>query len=165
MSTASPVTKTADNDSPATGEDAICRVASVGFRGLVARWVVCSLVMLAAAVGLALLSQNGIILPGLSVGYMAAVGLCIWKAMMLGLFFGTYPPGNDYAMIRLGLATFCRTGIPLLVVLVGLDYATRPDSATRFMLAIYMVGFFTSLVLEVRKLSGIDPPLQQSIRG
>ena len=136
-----------------------------GFAGLVNRCLIMTLVMVAAVGILIVLAKAGVVIPGLSVGYMIATGLCIWKAMMLGLFFGAYPPGNDNAMIRLGLATFCRTGIPLLVVLVGLDYATRPDSATRFLLAIYMVGFFSSLTLEVCKLSGSDVPLQQPARG
>lgn len=129
------------------------------------RAMLVSALMLVAGALAVWLSRSNIAMPGLTLGFALCSGLCIWKAMALGLFFGSYPPGDENAMIRLGLVTFCRTGIPLLVVLVGLNYATRPDSATKYMLLMYCVGFFSSLVLEVWKLKNVDSPVQSSPRG
>ena len=133
-----------------------------GFVSLFKRIAMMTLAMFAAGVVAVLLSQSEIAIPGLSVIFALGSGLCIWKAMVLGLFFGSYPPGDENAMIRLGLVTFCRTGIPLLVVLVALKYATGLDTALKYMLFMYMIGFFSSLILEVLKLKQVDSLVQQS---
>jgi len=136
-----------------------------GFAPLLKRAGLVTLMMLAAGVTALMLSRAEVTIPGLTAAFALGSGLCIWKAMVLGLFFGSYPPGDENAMIRVGLVTFCRTGIPLLVVLLGLKYATQPDSALRYMLLMYMVGFFSSLMLEVWKLKDVDSPVQSSARG
>ena len=72
--------------------------------------------------------------------------------MILGVIFSEYPRGDQLALARVGLATFCRTGFPLLVILVAVNYATRLNSVAIYVGILYAVGLSLSLALEVSRL-------------
>jgi hypothetical protein len=144
--------------SPVAHEDTTANLAgrSVvlrdGVSGMLARGLLVTAVM-ALATGLLLLLRNqGWAFSGLQVPVLAGISLVIWSGMMLGVFFSEYPRGDEAAFSRLGLATFCRTGIPLLVVLVAVNYATRLNSVALYVAVLYGVGLMSSLALDLTRL-------------
>ncbi len=81
---------------------------------------------------------------------MGAIGL----PMILGVLASEYPPGVEFVFVRMASATFCRTGLPLVVVLL-LDYA-NPEWIDRQILPIvfaYAGGFIASVLLSVFRLN------------
>jgi len=124
--------------------------------GFVARAAAVTLMIALVVMTAFALRANGLWIASLSSNFLIVVGLVVWQTNMLGLFFSEYPKGNDHALLRLALATFCRTGLPLLVVFVGLDYASTP-TAIGYIAVVYCVGFFGSLVLEVFRLETALP--------
>ncbi len=82
------------------------------------------------------------------------VGLCliISFAMVQGLVLSEYPRGNDHAFLRLGLATFCRTGLSLMAVIAIAKYsgAASKKEAIFFVAVLYAVGHFGSMILSAR---------------
>ena len=101
---------------------------------------------------LLLLRHQELAFVSVSVSVLVGIALVIWFAMMLGVILSEYPRGDHAAMARLGLATFCRTGFPLLVVLVAVNYATRLNSVALFVAILYAVGLVSSLALDVSRL-------------
>ncbi len=70
-------------------------------------------------------------------------------AMLLGVIFTELPSGADHTFLRLGLATFCRTSIPLLVVAVIWKYSVCDSKVEPILAAIvfYAVGHFGGMIL------------------
>ena len=86
----------------------------------------------------------------LLVGESGLICLAITCAMLLGLVFSELPTGNEHTFTRLGLATFCRTGLPLLAVIVIWKYSLS-DSRVQPILAagvFYAVGHFRVMILS-----------------
>jgi len=75
----------------------------------------------------------------------------VWLAMALAAVASRLPRGDDAAGLRLGLATFCRTGIPLLHVLVIMfNYPPEISEAAMGYIAIcYLIGFPLSIALSL----------------
>lgn len=71
-------------------------------------------------------------------------------AMLLGLVFSELPSGDEHTFTRLGLATFCRTGLPLLVVVVISKYSVCEESMQPIFSAVvfYAVGHFGGMILS-----------------
>ena len=71
-------------------------------------------------------------------------------AMMLGLVFTELPSGDQHTFTRLGLATFCRTGLPLLVVVAISKYSVCDEAVQPIFAAVvfYAVGHFGGMILS-----------------
>ncbi len=95
-----------------------------------------------------LLSQTPVtLLHGLFVFFM------IWIPMILGLIASEVPRGDDFIFIRMGGATFCRTGMPLLVILLFVYSIPELVDHVVFMIVfVYATGFITSVLLSVFRL-------------
>ena len=68
------------------------------------------------------------------------------------------PRGNDWLMMRVGLATFCRTGLPLLIVfycseVAGLELS---EPAFGFLAYFYIFGLTMSVWMSIIRVSGAD---------
>ena len=72
-------------------------------------------------------------------------------AMSLGLVFTEVPGGIEHTFTRLGLATFCRTALPLLVVFVIWKYSVCSLKSKPIFAAVvfYAVGHFCSMILSL----------------
>jgi len=123
-----------------------------GVAGMLVRGMIVSGVIALTTLLLMLLRSQGLAFSDMPVPLLITVALVVWIAMMLGVFFSEYPRGDHAAMARLGLATFCRTGFPLLVILVAVNYATRLNSVAACVGILYAVGLTSSLYLEVSRL-------------
>lgn len=88
------------------------------------------------------------LVPDLVLGQAAAV---IWFSMLMGVVASEYPKGNDYVGLRFGLATFCRTGLPLLHVLLNMfNYENEfKEAAIGYIAVYYLIGFPLSIVLSL----------------
>ncbi len=75
----------------------------------------------------------------------------IWFSMLVGVIASEYPKGNDYVGLRFGLATFCRTGLPLLHVLLNMfNYASEfKEAAIGYIAIYYLIGFPLSIALSL----------------
>lgn len=71
-------------------------------------------------------------------------------AMLLGLAFTELPAGDRHTFTRLGLATFCRTGLPLLVVIAIWKYSMCSLKVQPILMAgvFYAVGHFSVMILS-----------------
>ena len=123
-----------------------------GIAGIVARMVVVTAAMTVAFLVALMLNQQGLLLANLSVSVLLGIGSVIWLGMLLGVIFSEFPRGNEYGLARVGLATFCRTGLPLVIVLIAVSDPTRLHSVAAFTGIMYAVGLVVSLSLEVSKL-------------
>ncbi len=123
-----------------------------GIVGLAVRGVIVTAVVAVAAAVMMAARNWGLVLGDLSAPVMIGIAIIVWFSMMLGVVFSEYPRGDQAAMSRVGLATFCRTGFPLLVVLVAVNYATRLNSVALYVGVLYAVGLVSSLALEVSRL-------------
>ena len=79
-------------------------------------------------------------------------------AMLLGLFFSEFPTGDQHTFTRLGAATFCRTGLPLLVVMAIWKYSVCNSKLQPIFAAVvfYAVGHFGGMILSTLPLR--SPP-------
>lgn len=75
----------------------------------------------------------------------------VWFSMLLGMVASTFPRGNEAAGLRLGLATFCRTGLPLLhLLLIMFNYPAEIVQPVMGYIAIgYLIGFPLSIGLSL----------------
>lgn len=80
-------------------------------------------------------------------------------AMLLGLVFSEIPGGDEYTFTRLGIATFCRTGLPLLVVMAVWKYSMCSLKLQPIFLVVvfYAVGHFGGMILSTLPLR--SPPV------
>ncbi len=122
-------------------------------RGLVARSIMLSVVMaIGLAIGFLVASAAGIEFPawGIIVTFLVA-----YIGAMAGLFFAEYPAGNELAMTRIGLATFCRIGLPAVALLFITGYSGRAFAtcACAFLGAFYLVGLMTGVCLSLMRYS------------
>ena len=123
-----------------------------GVAGMVARGLLVSAVIVVATVAMLLVRGQGLGFAAVQTSVLVGISFVIWFAMMLGVFFSEYPRGDQAAFARLGLATFCRTGFPLLVVLIAVNYATRLNSVALYVGILYAVGLLSSLALDLSRL-------------
>lgn len=123
-----------------------------GVAGMIARGLLVTAVVAIVTALLLLVRQQGWAFTAVQTSVLVGISIVIWFAMMLGVFFSEYPRGDEAAFIRVGLATFCRTGIPLLVVLVAVNYATRLNSVALYVGILYAIGLLASLALDLRRL-------------
>ncbi|MEM7782090.1 MAG: hypothetical protein AAF623_01965 [Planctomycetota bacterium] len=80
-----------------------------------------------------------------------ALWLTIFVAIGISLILKEFPRGSDFVMVRLGSATFCRTGIPLLIIIL-LDYfgiLKLESKALGFLSVFYIVGFSVAICISV----------------
>ena len=83
--------------------------------------------------------------------WITASFLVIYVSMILGLVTSEYPDGAEFMLFRLGVATFCRTGFPLLVILLAARYSvsTLGKPVLGYLAAFYLVGFPISIWLSL----------------
>ncbi len=91
-------------------------------------------------------------LPG---KFLVVAFLIILVSMVVGLLLSEYPRGLDFAAMRLGFATFCRTGLPLVVVVLLVRYSNPAFAGHSmiFLVAFYAVGLATSIGLSLYRFS------------
>ena len=88
--------------------------------------------------------------------------LTIWFPMVLSLFMSEFPRGDEFIFLRIGGATFCRTGMPLLVILL-LSYS-RPELLDQMVFligSVYAAGLIASILLSVFRLG--NPSSRQNL--
>lgn len=143
---------TAALNSPESSSANSSLVSRDGIAGLIARAFVLTLALGVATGGLLLLRSSQLAFVDCENSVLLGIAFVVWVAMILGIVFSEYPRGDWAVMMRVGLATFCRTGFPLLVILLTVNYATRLNSLAVFIGILYAVGLVLSLVLEVSRL-------------
>jgi len=86
----------------------------------------------------------------LTIGESGLICLAVTCAMLLGLVFTELPTGDQHTFTRLGLATFCRTGLPLLAVIVIWKYSLSTSKVQPILAAgvFYAVGHFSVMILS-----------------
>ena len=88
--------------------------------------------------------------------------LTIWFPMVLSLFMSEFPRGDEFIFLRIGGATFCRTGMPLLVILL-LSYS-KPELLDQMVFligSVYAAGLIASILLSVFRLG--NPSSRQNL--
>lgn len=96
--------------------------------------------------------------------FLLAMWLIILIPVGLSVVCSELPRGSDWVMVRLGIATFCRTGLPLLIVIFvdKLNGEQLSESAFGFLAFFYLIGFLTSVWVSVGRmrlsgsLNGVD---------
>lgn len=131
-----------------------------GLKGVLVRGLVVTAALVVTVLLLLLAKDRNLLLGDLETPMVLAIGLIVCFGMFLGVVFSEYPRGSEAALARVGLATFCRTGLPLLVVLMAVNYATRLNSVAACVGILYAVGLILSLALEFSRLglSTSNPP-------
>jgi hypothetical protein len=112
--------------------------------------------VMGVGLGLSFLTQSllSIELPS---KFLTAAFLIVLFSMTVGLVLSEYPQGVDFTLMRIGFATFCRTGLPLVVVMVVARYSVPAFAGNKtllFLVAFYAVGLVTSLGLSLYRFSG-----------
>ena len=112
--------------------------------------VVCVLLVLTVAMVFAVRSQF-FANAGLAGGQIILLAVSFAVAMAGGLLASEYPRGDELALARMGLATFCRTGIPLVVILLIERYSDVQllEQGIAIVVLLYGVGLFSSIVLSL----------------
>ncbi len=88
----------------------------------------------------------------------------------VGLILAELPRGESWVLMRLGVATFCRTGLPLLIVILVEQILTGviTEHAFGFLAFFYLVGFFSSVWISVNRfkvLNSQTKPLREVNRA
>ena len=70
-------------------------------------------------------------------------------------FFSEFPTGDDKALLRLGLATSIRTGLPAMVIVAaaGLKDSIVTIEMISILMLFYCIGLFASLYLDIGRLN------------
>ena len=78
--------------------------------------------------------------------------------MISAVFVSELPRGNDWLMMRVGLATFCRTGLPLLIVIYCKEIAAinMSEPAIGFLAFFYIFGLTMSVWMSIIRVSGAN---------
>ena len=78
--------------------------------------------------------------------------------MVAAVVVSELPRGTDWLMLRVGLATFCRTGLPLLIVIYCNEAAPNNmfESAIGFMAFFYIFGLTMSVWMSIIRVSGAN---------
>lgn len=92
--------------------------------------------------------------------------LIVWVPMMVSMVAAELPRGEDWIFFRFALATFCRTGLPLIFLLViMLRFQDGPSATVGFMAFFYIVGFLSSVGISVSRFSNDTPRVHSGSRG
>ena len=69
--------------------------------------------------------------------------------------FSEFPTGDDKALLRLGLATSIRTGLPAMIVVAGatLNKSMMTIEMICILMLFYGIGLFASLYLDIGRLN------------
>ena len=112
------------------------------------------LILVALATAVAWFLANWLGGQSLSILDAVTVGLVIGLPMGLSVVVSEYPRGVEFVFLRLAGATFCRTGLPLLAILL-LSYSDSDwlDRLVFLVIFVYAVGFLTSVLLSVLRLN------------
>lgn len=91
---------------------------------------------------------------GLGEKIVFAMWLSVAVPMTIGVVCGELPKGNDWVLVRLGVATFCRTGLPLLIVIFvdSMSEGKLAEAAYGYLAFFYLFGFFVSVWVSVSRL-------------
>ena len=121
-------------------------------RGWLSSLATFSIVML--ILFLIVMAVNWAITPAAPFSRLLAIFLCVFAPMSLGIVAHQIPRGDDWLMARLGLATFCRTGLPLLIVLFVSQVVADPFETCELGLLVlfYLCGILTSVWISVQRL-------------
>lgn len=78
--------------------------------------------------------------------------------IMAAVVLSEIPRGNDWLMMRVGLATFCRTGLPLLIVIYCSEIAALnlSEPAIGFLAYFYIFGLTMSVWMSINRVSNAD---------
>ena len=96
-----------------------------------------------------LLWKNGWAFGAMRAQALWAISMIVTFAMVQGLVLSEFPRGDDNTFLRLGLATFCRTGLPLIGVIAIAKYSAgdKREQAIFLVAVLYAVGHFGSMIL------------------
>ena len=84
--------------------------------------------------------------------------LCMLFPIIAGLVVSEVPRGNDWLMIRMGLATFCRTGLPLLIVMYFSENSAviLSEASIGFLAYFYICGLLMSVWMSVIRVNDVS---------
>lgn len=121
--------------------------------GLFARAGLFVLLML-STLALAVLFKS-LFLVSISVHQVIAMFLVAGLPMLVGLILSEVPRGTDWLLFRLGIATFCRTGLPLLIVIVVIQLSKvgLADPLIGLLAFFYVVGFLASVWISINRIA------------
>ena len=142
-------------------------MSSGSIAGLCARAAAFLLVMLlalGAGIGFALAGGDwSVEMP--SVKIVIVMFLIVAVPMLAGMFLFELPRGSDWLLFRLGVATFCRTGLPLLIVLSVSVFAKAnlASAAYGFLAYFYLIGFLASVWISVNRFASCHVPVVDSV--
>lgn len=127
--------------------------------GLTYRSIALLMLELIALALILLFHWLGIFLADVPPVEIILIFVAIMFAMLLGLVFAEVPSGDEHTFTRLGLATFCRTGLPLLVVTAIWKYSVCSLKIQPIFAAVvfYAVGHFGGMILSTLPLR--SPPV------
>ncbi len=119
-------------------------------------------ILMSVAFGVAYIS--GFEQLGLATKALVAVWLIVLVPVGVSIVSAELPRGADWVMMRLGVATFCRTGLPLLIVIFvdTVKEGLLGDAGFGYLAFFYLVGFVTSVWVSVGRfrlsgsLNGVD---------
>lgn len=79
----------------------------------------------------------------------------VFFSMAASIVVGERPKGDDWIMPRLGLATFCRTGLPIICVVVITLLSKKPLTLATlgFLAFFYISGILVVVLISVYRLS------------
>lgn len=90
---------------------------------------------------------------------LLAMWLIVLFPVGLSVVCSELPRGSDWIMFRLGIATFCRTGLPLLIVILVDKLSTGEglaEVAFGFLAFFYLIGFVASVWVSVVRLRSTE---------
>lgn len=92
---------------------------------------------------------------------LLAVFFAVAIPMTASIVVGELPRGNDWIMMRLALATFCRTGLPIfcVVVITLLSEKQLQPLSSGFLVLFYIFGLLSVVLISVRRLkqNSVEP--------
>ena len=123
--------------------------------GLVLRAIAC-LLMMGLSLALALLANGWLVQVPIKMVLVAFLSMLF--PIMAGLVVSEVPRGIDWLMARVGLATFCRTGLPLLIVMYFSENSgvILSEAAIGFLGYFYICGLLMSVWMSVIRVNDVS---------
>lgn len=115
-------------------------------------------ILMSAAFGIAYLALLLLPLPAVDPEQLFAVFLATAIPMGASIVVGERPPGDDWIPLRLGLATFCRTGLPIFCVgvITLISKKQFEPALLGFLVFFYILGILAVVWISVYRLSNMS---------
>jgi hypothetical protein len=93
--------------------------------------------------------------PSVTLADLLTAFFAVFIPMAASIVLAERPKGDDWIILRLGLATFCRTGLPIICVAVITLLSKKPLQLTLlgFLAFFYISGILVVVLISVYRLS------------